>query len=224
MFKTNQERTIRACPICRVERFKDFPNKQLDREIKGMRVYCLNRKNGCTWVGEINDVTTHLDIDCQFVDMYCPSRCGKKMKRQCIDLHLAKDCPCYCKYCGASGNQVEIASRHKENCHMYPVPCPNGCELGITGKIGIAKHKKICPLEMVQCEYHDIGCQATTFRKDVEKHLTEKMVEHFNLLKQHLAGTHEELRKAERKLIAVEKDLAGTKKDLNKTKSIITSC
>ncbi|XP_065895506.1 TNF receptor-associated factor 4-like [Dysidea avara] len=136
----------KACPMCRVERFKDFPNKQLDREIKGMRVYCLNRKNGCTWVGEINDATAHSNVDCQFVDVYCPSRCGTKLKKQCVNLHLAKDCPCYCKYCGASGNHVEIALRHKQHCHMYPVPCPNGCELGITGNVGsvgIEKHKDL---------------------------------------------------------------------------------
>jgi len=105
---------------------------------------------------------------------------------------------------------------------MYPMPCPNGCELGVTGNVGsygIEKHRKVCPLEMIQCEYHDMGCMATIFRKDLGKHVKEKMAEHFSLLKVHLAVTNEELKKTEKKLAAVEKDLVVTKKSLDKTKS-----
>ena len=41
----------------------------------------------------------------------------------------------------------------------------------------MATHRKDCPLEMVQCEYHNMGCEERMKRKDVERHNTEKMKE-----------------------------------------------
>ena len=206
----------KACPICRVQRFKVFPNKQLDREIKGLMVYCSNRKTGCMWQGEINNFTKHVDDDCQFVDMDCPSGCDAKLKRQCVQDHLVNDCPCHCRYCDASGHRDWIASRHKEHCDMYPVPCPNRCELGVTRIVGVDEHRKVCPLEIVHCQYHDVGCDIKLVRKDLDIHTKDKVTDHLTLIRQYLAKTTEELRKAERRL---KNDLEVTKEALDKTNS-----
>ncbi|XP_065901696.1 TNF receptor-associated factor 5-like [Dysidea avara] len=208
----------KACPMCRVEKFKVFPNKQLDREIKGLKVHCSNRKTGCIWQGEINDFTKHVDDDCQFVDVECPSGCDTKLKRQCVKDHLNNDCPCYCKYCNTSGHSDWISSRHKEHCDMYPIPCPNRCELGVTRSVGIEEHRKVCPLEVVQCEYYDVGCDVKLIQKDLEHHVKSKMAEHLNLMRCNLVSTTEQLRKTEKKLITVEKDLEDTKETLGSTK------
>ena len=202
----------KSCPMCREEKFKVFPNKQLDREIKGLLVRCSNRKTGCIWQGEMNGFTKHVDDECQFVDVNCPSGCAVKLKRQCVQDHLANDCPCYCKYCDTSGHSDWIALRHKEHCNMYPIPCPNRCEVGVTRSVGIDAHRKVCPLEVVQCEYHDVGCDIKLVRKDFENHIRTKMVEHLNLIKCHFANTTEELRKT-------EQDLKVTKEALDKTRS-----
>ena len=53
---------------------------------------------------------------------------------------------------------MEIAPRHKKYCFQYPLPCPNGCELGVIPSAGMADHKRVCPLEIITCEYHEIGC------------------------------------------------------------------
>ena len=108
----------KACPMCRVEKFKIFPNKQLNREIKALKVFCVNRWSGCTWSGEINNVKKHISTDCLFVDVFCPSKCGLKLKRQCVELHLSKECPCHCQHCGATGHKEEISKRHKK---LHPV-------------------------------------------------------------------------------------------------------
>ena len=94
----------KACPICREERFKIFPNKQLDRKIKELHVYCVNRRSGCTWAGEMSGLDRHVDADCQFVDVPCPSKCGVMLKRQYVQIHMAKECPCHCQYCGMTGD------------------------------------------------------------------------------------------------------------------------
>jgi len=209
----------KSCPMCRVEKFKVFPNKQLDREIKGLMVRCSNRKTGCVWQGEMNGFTKHVDDECQFVDVDCPSGCVAKLKRQCVQDHLANDCPCYCKYCDTSGHSDWIALRHKEHCNMYPIPCPNRCEVGVTRSVGIEAHRKVCPLEVVQCEYHDVGCDIKLVRKDLEGHIRDRMAEHLNLMRCNLVQTTKQLKITEHKLIAVEKDLEDTKETLGKTKS-----
>jgi len=207
----------KACPMCRVEKFKVFPNKQLDREIKGLEVLCSNRKTGCMWQGEINEFTKHVDDDCLFVDIDCPSGCEAKLKRQCVQDHLANDCPCYCKYCDTSGHSDWITSRHKEHCAMYPLPCPNRCEVGVTRNVGLDEHRRVCPLEIVQCEYYDAGCDIKLVRKDLDSHIKDKMADHLNLIKCYLAKTTEELRKTEKKLTTAENNLEVTKEALDKT-------
>ena len=42
------------CPICRSEDFVTFPDKQIDREVRNLRVYCTNKGRGCEWQGEVN--------------------------------------------------------------------------------------------------------------------------------------------------------------------------
>ena len=184
----------RACPMCRAERYETFQNKEANREIRALHVYCLNERNGCTWSGEVNDVKKHVDADCQFVDMPCPSKCGMKLKRQCIQSHLAKDCPCHCQYCGFTGRKMEVASRHKKNCSQYPLPCPNNCEMGVVPTAEMADHKKVCPLEVVACEYYEMGCDVWLPRRDLEKHNTTDMGQHLTLMKQAFAAMTKDLK------------------------------
>ena len=88
----------KSCPMCREEKFRIFPNKGLDSEIKSLSIYCENLKGGCTWSGEINDVKKHITADCHFVEVTCPSKCGMMLKRQCIQQEVAKECPCHCQH------------------------------------------------------------------------------------------------------------------------------
>ena len=48
-------------------------------------------------------------------------------------------------------------------------------------------HRKECPLEMIQCEYHNVGCEVRMARRDQEKHENNEMKEH--LMKTKLAMT-----------------------------------
>ena len=179
--------------MCRAERFETFQNKEANREIKALKVYCLNGRNGCTWSGEVNDVKSHVDNDCLFVDRPCPCNCGMTLKRQCIQSHLDKDCPRHCQYCGFTGRKVEIATQHKKNCSHYPLPCPNGCEVGVVPSVGMADHKKVCPLEIIACEYHEIGCHVRLPRQDLENHYNVEMACHLKLMNQALVTATQKL-------------------------------
>jgi len=41
--------TSSSCPICRDEEFPTVPNKQIDCEVKSLRVSCTNKNKGCAW-------------------------------------------------------------------------------------------------------------------------------------------------------------------------------
>ena len=71
------------CPICRGEDFVTFPNKQIDREVKSLHVYCANKGRGCEWQGEVNYSDNHLTKDggCEYKGVLCTNGCGGKMLR-----------------------------------------------------------------------------------------------------------------------------------------------
>ena len=49
------------CPICREDNFDVFPNKGLNRSLKQLQVYCIHRKDGCQWRGELGGLDQHLN-------------------------------------------------------------------------------------------------------------------------------------------------------------------
>ena len=48
-------------------------------------------------------------------------------------------------------------------------------------KFGQWRHRNKCPLEMVQCEYHNVGCKSKMCRKDLKQHNRLKVEEHLAL-------------------------------------------
>ena len=209
----------KACPMCREEKFRIFPNKGLDREIKSLSIHCDNRRDGCTWSGEVNDVEKHITADCQFVEVNCPSKCGLKLKRQCVEQHVAKECPCHCQYCGTTGKKEMIEAKHKKNCPQYPRPCPNGCKLGVVPSAGMAAHRKVCPMELVQCEYYVVGCESLVARGDIETHYNQKLAEHLSLMKSKLASTAKAVAESDKKFISIGKELGRTRKVMGDAQS-----
>ena len=190
-----------ACPVCRDDEFVTFPNKQLDREVKSLHVMCTNKERGCEWQGELNDIDIHLvnSDGCQFESVNCSYECGKMLQRQYLTGHVKTECPrriIDCQYCHITGEHQFIEGEHKERCPKLPIPCPNKCELGSVPREGMEVHKKECPLEMVQCEYHNVGCEQRMMRKRKRQHEEEKMEEHLSITNRRLADTHSQLNTA----------------------------
>ncbi|XP_065901805.1 TNF receptor-associated factor family protein DDB_G0290965-like isoform X3 [Dysidea avara] len=66
---------------------------------------------------------------------------------------------------------------HVKQCPKYPLPCPNNCEVESVLREDMETHKKECPLEVIQCEYHNMGCEERMMRKNKRKHEEEHMDE-----------------------------------------------
>ena len=187
-----------ACPVCRDEEFVTFPNKQADREIKSLHIYCTNKETGCEWQGELNDINNHLgnSNDCQFEEVKCFNECGKIIQRQYLTSHIETECPrrkVNCQYCHDTGEHQFIEGQHKEECPKLPLLCPNKCEVGSVPREDMKAHRKECPLEMIQCEYYSVGCEVGMARKDMEKHDDENVKEHLMMTNHELKDTKAQL-------------------------------
>ena len=219
-----------ACPMCRTKRFTCFLNKQNERAVLSLRVRCTNSKTGCDWIGEVGDITGHLikASGCKYEVVRCPNSCGKTFERQYLVNHVEKECPrrpTKCQYCHTKGEYQFIEGSHKQRCYKFPVPCPNNCEIGNVPSEHLKEHMKVCPLEVVQCQYHDIGCKAKVARKDLAKHDEEKTNDHLLLMKSaltdaqnKLADTKVKLANTETRLVIAEVKLANTELKLADTK------
>ena len=83
------------------------------------------------------------------------------MIRQQLESHLEDECPCRnacCVYCNIEGEHKFILGEHIEKCQKYPLVCPNECDIGTVCHGDMDKHRKICPLETIDCEYCKVGC------------------------------------------------------------------
>ncbi|XP_065901655.1 TNF receptor-associated factor 4-like [Dysidea avara] len=204
---------LTTCPICRSKKFITFPNKQLDREVKGLHVMCTNKEKGCEWQGELNDINNHLGNSdgCQFEDVKCSNECGKMLQRRYLTSHVETECPCRivdCQYCHITGEHQFIEGEHKKwyKCPKIPLVCPNKCDVEIFGSLADLKaHRKECPLEMIQCEYYNVGCEERMMRKDLEKHCNAMVEVHLSLK---LSYTENQLANARKQICALETIIA----------------
>ena len=74
--------TSNACPVCRGKGFVTYPQKEADREIRALYIYCTNKGRGCEWQGELNDINNHLGNSngCKFEEVKCSNECGKMIE------------------------------------------------------------------------------------------------------------------------------------------------
>ena len=217
----------KACPMCRSKEFVTIPNKQADRIIMSLLVYCSNKNKGCKWKGEVRDITSHLSNSdgCQFHEVNCSNDCGAAYQRQYLTIHVLTECPrrkVNCHYCHDTGEHQFIEGQHKTECPKFPLPCPNNCGFGNIPRDGIREHVNICPLQLVQCKYHIIGCEVTMARKDQKKHNNEMMEEHLSLAVIELSATkkcqhdsQKTIQDLANKLATAEKEIVALKQQLD---------
>ena len=171
--------SLERCPQCLEKGFIKFVDKLLRREINELSIYCPNNEDGCGWIGEIARVDDHLkecEISC--------SKCKQIVSFSAMKSHLDTECPCYCPYCDITAEREVISSKHKEKCSKFPITCPNNCGLDDIPRDHMDDHKKVCPLEMIHCEYHQ--CGAVIARNEIMEHDRLNFLTHIHSFKNEL--------------------------------------
>ena len=107
-----------ACPMCSDKHFNTFYNKQINRQVRGLLVYCINKEKGCEWKGEVKDIGEYLEnIDsCQFEEVKCPNECEEIVQRRYLTRHVESECQhreVECQYCHDKIKMLFADGKHR---------------------------------------------------------------------------------------------------------------
>ena len=184
-----------TCPQCRDEDFDVSDDVRAGRFIKNLKLYCSHHTLGCDWTGELRQLYSHLEKDCQFtIVKCCKEKCKKKYRRFFHKVHTEHDClwrRVACPFCrAASGNEVpiqlmtydELEGVHLSKCPHYPIRCPNLCPDRHWTRGTIREHLKECPKQVIACDFKEFGCSKCTEREKMPTHLKEDMQQHLSML------------------------------------------
>lgn len=210
----NVSQKLLYCPKCCYYDFKAYPNKMSDRDVHNFVVLCSNEKDGCKWHGKLNELHRHREVECHFEKVDCPKGCNALLQRNDVTLHVKSECPWLvinCPHCLVRGEKCFIEGQHLEKCTQLPLSCPNHCGTIINSDESLSVHRGVCPLEVVTCEYTELGCNGHIARKDVEMHNRENASNHLNLAKQELVHSTKKLESSKIQLATVEKGLDALK-------------
>ena len=142
----------KPCPLCKSENLATQVDKYFKRKVKQLKVRCPHKKSGCDWMGELGDMNLHSNS--------CPKR------------------PWKCQHCNFVTTYKVGMNDHTPNCTKYPTHCPNRCEIGTVPHCDVEKHLLVCPLQLVECEFAQSGCDVKVPRGDLAKHMTENAQHH----------------------------------------------
>ena len=197
----------KACPTCNEADFSVFADKTLRKSLYAFQVRCTHQKSGCEWTGELGELERHLNLDpelsnqlvgCAFAEVAC-THCCEYFQRRHVHAHETESCsqrPFSCDYCEDYGSVYEdVVNNHWPVCKCYPVPCPNECGVSPERQNVETHVNTVCPLTVVNCDFHYTGCEVQLVRKDMPTHLAESLVTHISLLTtqtQTLAGSGEQ--------------------------------
>ena len=104
------------------------------------------------------------------------------------------ECPrrtVYCQFCYATNEWQFIEGKHKDLCPKFPLACPNFCDILSIPREDLAEHIRVCPLELVRCEFYTIGCTDMMSRRDQKQHNADNLHEHLTLSTCQLAKAKE---------------------------------
>ena len=144
-----------VCPHCQakgdtIQVFDDEGHRQTIIELK---VYCPNKKQGCSWIGELYYLDTHLNSKpkegseskgCQYTMLTCDC-CTEQYPRPLRRQHI-RSCqlqPYTCPYCKHRITCYRnLTGRHVSECEMFLVSCPS-CDVKVP-RMDLHLHKTEC--------------------------------------------------------------------------------
>ena len=205
--------SVSSCPLCKTRSFQKLPDRQLERLLNQRKVYCTLKDEGCTWVGEMEKLQRHLKpsqipskdapVLCEYVPIRC-NLCKLLYRKQDDHMSVCQMRQVICDYCEDYKGTLQNRSLHYNVCPMFPVLCPNACDLVTFKRKDLEDHlDKDCPLQETKCEYQDAGCKRSMLRKDMTKHLE-------SYVKGHLTLVSDKCRKVTAKYKALKEQTCGS--------------
>ena len=160
------------CPIDRIAiEGGVFQDNAAKMQIRRLKIHCPYKVKGCEWTGDLSDKSTHLR-NCIYSVRAC-TQCGLILQVSQMDSHklVCEKRIVSCEYCShnMAYNSLE---EHYGTCPMYPVPCPNKCQLQSLPRHSVDIHCfSECPRQPIACHLEAFGCTDKIPREDIDQHL-----------------------------------------------------
>ena len=170
------------CSSCKKEDEQANPNIQMDNMILSFKSSCPLITRGCKWLGVLGGCQNHLDT-CGYVYETCKQRCGVVLQRNELNVHEMEKCPQRLVECEHCNNEFELCdmSAHLDVCPKMEVSCELKCGVVMYREV-MTQHVEVdCPEKAIVCLYAKYKCVGLIKRKDMNKHLEERRMEHLEL-------------------------------------------
>ena len=153
-------RADKACPLCEAPSHSSGTKKvfstHLDlyfqKKIHKLLVYCLHKDKGCEWEGPLSEHQSHA-LSC---------------KKQ----------PWKCQYCHCETTYLLGTTVHAQICPKRPVSCDSCGTTDLISFCDYPAHLKICPAQIVTCEFADVGCEMEFPRREAAQHAADHTTQH----------------------------------------------
>ena len=176
----------KPCPLCK-QQLHAVPDKFFKRKVKELKVRCQKSNAGCGWVGNLGSLDQHLR-ECGYVRVVCPNMCGGRVLRRHSQNHQANNCPkrqFVCNHCAYKATYQEITKTHWPKCKKYPLECPNRCRKRSIERQHLPNHLRVCPLEVIECEFDYAGCTEKVQRQKMYMHEQSYVQVHLKMVAAH---------------------------------------
>ncbi|CAN0078428.1 unnamed protein product, partial [Heterosigma akashiwo] len=159
------------CSLGGLELHELTKNRAVANLIDKLQIRCHQKREGCDWVGSVEDRRIHTMNECLFTEVECKwEGCGTKIQRLELAGHEAS---CEERQVSCENSQASMSAKEKEahvlKCHMAEVECPEGCGARVQRGI-LQEHMEECPEEEVECSFAEHGCDLQGKRREVEEH------------------------------------------------------
>ena len=144
-----------VCPHCQAkgDTIQVFDDEGHRHTVMELKVYCPNKKQGCSWIGELYYLDTHLNSKpkegseskgCQYTVLTCDcctEHYPRHLRREHI--HRCQLQPYTCPYCKRRITSYRnLTGRHVSECEMFLVSCPS-CDVKMP-RMDLHLHKTEC--------------------------------------------------------------------------------
>ena len=151
--------------------------------VSKLTIRCPNANN-CDWTGHVKLWQAHDQFECQSKIIKCPhALCNHLSARQSIKKH-ADECELRMVQCTSCFQEIEHinTSEHFLSCPEGQIPCPMSCGGFIKRSEADAHLAHQCSKMECRCPFSPVGCSVSSFRNEVENHLSTEAARSQHLL------------------------------------------
>ncbi|KAI0985283.1 hypothetical protein GJ496_012036 [Pomphorhynchus laevis] len=177
----------KRCPMDNTELTDVYQDTAFNREVMSLNVFCRGKSFNCSWQGELRNLESHLEV-CKVCPIPCGNQgCDVSMELSKIENHR-KTCSkrtTQCEFCTCTVCIKDLTKHILLECLCFPILCTVCLSKTLTRNsliYHISEESGNCPMTLVKCPFHIVGCDEKMLRFRIDDHLKDAVAPHSILL------------------------------------------